>query len=162
VKLHFSPPVWHGEPGTKVGRVLMLSVECDEGRVVYASDVQGPVDEEARDWLARLPPGSVDVLVIDGPPTYFAGYKVPREAVEEGFRGLAYVLRRIKPKNAIVDHHLARDKSYEDLLGQVRENSGLASVKSAAEFMGKPLRLLEAYRRELWNGEWSPPSYPCQ
>lgn len=157
VTLRFSPPVWHGEPGTKVGKVLMLSIECDEGRVVFASDVQGPADEEARAWLVGL--GRVGVLVIDGPPTYFAGYKVPRTAVEEGFRGLLYVLKKLRPRVAVVDHHIARDKAYEELLSHIREASGLSSIESAAGFMGKPLRLLEAHRRELWNGTWIPPRY---
>jgi predicted metallo-beta-lactamase superfamily hydrolase len=157
VTLRFSPPVWHGEPGTKVGKVLMLSIECDEGRVVFASDVQGPVDEEARAWLVGL--DRVEVLVIDGPPTYFAGYKVPRDVVEDGLKGLVYVLKKLRPGVAVVDHHIARDKAYEDILGRIREASGLAAVKSAAEFMGRPLRLLEAYRRELWNGTWIPPKY---
>ncbi len=155
VRFRFSPPVWHGEPGTKVGKVVMVSIECDEGRVVYASDVQGPVDEEARNWLARL--GSADLLVIDGPPTYFAGYKVPREAVEEGFRGFVEVVRRLKPRVAVVDHHLARDKAYEDILGDLRRRvGGSTRIVSAAEFMGREPRLLEAHRRELWRGEWPP------
>ncbi|MEB2837281.1 MAG: MBL fold metallo-hydrolase [Desulfurococcales archaeon] len=155
VRFRFSPPVWHGEPGTKVGKVVMVAIECDEGRVVYASDVQGPVDEEARNWLAGL--GGADLLVIDGPPTYFAGYKVPREAVEDGFRGFVEVVRRLKPHVVVVDHHLARDKAYEDILGDLRRRVGGSSrIVSAAEFMGREPRLLEAYRRELWRGEWLP------
>jgi len=158
VRFTFSPPVWHGEPGTKVGKVIMALIECDEGRVIFGSDVQGPVDEEAVKWLSSQ--GRIDVLVIDGPPTYFAGYKVPVEAVEAGFRGLREVLRTLRPRRVVVDHHLARDKKYGEIVSDIRAGAPAGvDVVSAAEFEGVPLRLLEAYRRELWRGEWTPPEY---
>lgn len=147
VTFRFSPPVWHGEPGTKVGRVVMAAIECDEGVVVFGSDSQGPVDEEALNWLLSIQ--NPDILIIDGPPTYFAGYKVPVAAVKQGLENLKYLLRRTRPRVAIVDHHLARDRRVEEILGEVRVESGSNAVL-AATYMGVEPKLLEAHRRELW------------
>lgn len=149
VRIRFSPPVWHGEPGTKVGRVVMVALECDEGTVVFGSDVQGPVDDEALEWLIGIK--KPDVVIIDGPPTYFAGYKVPVEAVRRGLENLATLIRVVKPRVVVVDHHMARDRRVEEILASVREKSGGDAVL-AATFMGREPRLLEAFRRELWSG----------
>jgi predicted metallo-beta-lactamase superfamily hydrolase len=149
VRIRFSPPVWHGEPGTKVGRVIMAAIECDDGLFVFGSDTQGPIDEEALSWLTSLP--QPDVLVIDGPPTYFAGYKVSVDAVRRGIENLKALLRSLRPRAAVVDHHLARDRRVEEILGEVSRAAGL-EARLAARYMGREPRLLEAMRRDLWRG----------
>ncbi len=164
LRLEFSRPVWHGEPGTRVGKVLMVRVECDGESFVYTSDVQGPADPDALEVLLSWP--RPRVMALGGPPTYFAGFKVPVEAVEEGLRGMMEVVTRVRPRVLVYDHHILRDARYLD-----RVSSHLAAAQSAgvrmetaAEYMGLPVEQLEARRRELWGAggggveaEGSPP-----
>ncbi|MCE4599803.1 MAG: hypothetical protein F7C81_06365 [Desulfurococcales archaeon] len=152
VTIELSPPVWHGEPGTKVGKVLMVRVACEEGVVVYTSDVQGPVDEEALRILKEWSRPEIDLMIIGGPPTYFAGYKVPVRAVEQGLKGLLRVINEVRPRRIIVDHHLLRDIRYlEKIEAHIREAERLGiKLETAAEYMGRPIEQLEARRKELW------------
>ncbi len=150
LRIEFSEPVWHGEPGTRLGKVLMLRLTCEGESLVYASDTQGPGNEEA---LARLLEWKgADLLVISGPPTYFAGYKVSRESVEAGIRNLEKLAIEARPRTLIVDHHLLRDLGYERVLAPIRERAEPLGVRvvTAAEYMGVEPRLLEARRKELW------------
>lgn len=150
--LEFSEPVWHGEPGTKVGRVLMVRVLCESESVIYTSDVQGPVDPEAVEALVRWSNPRPRVVFLGGPPTYFAGYRVPVEAVEEGLRGMEEVIRRVRPRTLVYDHHLLRDINYADKLERHYSLASGVGVRlvTAAEYMGRPIEQLEARRRELW------------
>jgi len=150
VKIEFSPPVWHGAPGSRVGRVLMLRIAYEGESVVFTSDVQGPADPEALRILLGW--GRPRVLVLGGPPTYFAGYKVPVEDVEAGLAGMLEVVRRVRPETLIYDHHLLRDAGYAEKVRPHLEEASRAGVRmvTAAEYMGRPVEQLEARRRELW------------
>lgn len=152
VRLEFSPAVWHGEPGTKVGRVLMLRVVSDEGVLIYTSDVQGPGDPEALEVLKAWRNPRPDLVVLGGPPTYFAGFKVPVRAVEAGLENMLRVILEVRPRRLVVDHHLLRDLNYRDKIRahlEAAEESGV-ELLTAAEYMGEPINQLEARRRELW------------
>ena len=152
VRIEFSPAVWHGEPGTKVGRVLMLRIISDEGVVIYTSDVQGPGDPEALEQLLSWRDPRPDVVILGGPPTYFAGFKVPVKAVEAGLSNMLRVVEEVKPRVLVVDHHLLRDLKYKERIEahlKAADESGVKLV-TAAEYMGVPVNQLEARRRELW------------
>ena len=145
VVVEASPPVPHGAPGTPLGYVVMVSVECCGERIIHASDVQGPVDGAALRWILERKP---DILFISGPPTYFAGFKVPREEVEKGLEGLRRLAEALRDSTIIADHHFARDLAYPEYISGLR---GLgARVVSAAEYMGVPYEPLEALRKQLW------------
>jgi len=150
LRIEFSEPAWHGEPGTRLGKVLMLRITCEGESFVYASDTQGPASQDALRTLLEWKDASV--LVISGPPTYFAGYKVSREAVEEGVRNLERLALEATPRTLIVDHHLLRDLNYGEVLSPIKEKASRVNVRvvTAAEYMGLEPRLLEARRRELW------------
>ena len=145
-RLVFSRPVPHGEPGTKLGYVLMLLVEEGDERLAYTSDVQGPIDEEALRILLAWRPS---IVVLGGPPTYFAGYKVSREAVIQGLRNMSVLGRLEGLRILVVDHHLLRDLEYKRYVDEYLGASD-ARVMTAAEYMGRPVKQLEARRRELW------------
>ena len=148
LRLEFSEPVWHGEPGTKLGKVLMVKVECDGRVFVYASDVQGPIDVKAlnvlRSWRG-------DVILMDGPPTYFAGYKVSHEAVRAGLDNMLDLVK-IVGDTLIVDHHLVRDLGYREKISRHIDEASSRRVRlvSAAEYMGVEEEPLEAMRKMLW------------
>ncbi|MGC9209900.1 MAG: hypothetical protein ACP5FT_01330 [Acidilobus sp.] len=148
--LEFSEPVWHGEPGTPVGRVLMVKVSCGDEHVIFASDVQGPADPAAVQRLTSW--AGARVLIISGPPTYFAGFKVPVEAVQAGLDGLRQLVRARVAETIVVDHHLLRDLNFSERLRDHYELARQVGVRlvNAAELMGVELNQLEARRRELW------------
>ena len=150
VRLEFSEPVWHGEPNTPVGRLVMVRVSCADEHMVFASDVQGPADSAAVSRLLSW--AGARALILSGPPTYFAGFKVPEEAVRAGLQGLLSLVRARVADVIVVDHHLLRDLSYREHLAEhlrAAEESGVRLV-NAAEFMGVEVRQLEAMRRDLW------------
>ncbi|MEB3759938.1 MAG: hypothetical protein GSR81_03730 [Desulfurococcales archaeon] len=150
-----SSPVWHGYPGTRVGRVLMLLVECCGESMIFTSDVQGPADPEAVEILSRWGEKRPSIIVLGGPPTYFAGFKVPLKHVEAGLRGMEEVIRRVRPEVLVVDHHLLRDRDYLEKISHIVKVAKSMNVRllTGAEYMGRPLNQLEAMRRELWRGE---------
>ncbi|MEB3806703.1 MAG: hypothetical protein GSR73_04220 [Desulfurococcales archaeon] len=154
VRIEFSPPVWHGEPGTRVGRLVMVRILSEEGTVVFTSDVQGPADPEALRILEEWSRPRPDIVVVGGPPTYFAGFKVPVRAVEAGLAGLKRLITLLRPRVVVVDHHLLRDINYSEKIAEHYEAARDAGVRlvTAAEFMGRPVNQLEARRRELWRG----------
>jgi len=152
--IEFSPPVWHGEEGTKVGWVVMARLICGDSTMVFASDVQGPVNTEALEILYSWSKPRPEVVYLSGPPTYFAGYKVRVSSVERGLVNLEELVKRVAPDYLVVDHHLLRDLEYDKHLARIREAASLTGtiVLTAAEFMGKPVEQLEARRTELWEG----------
>ncbi|MGC9071276.1 MAG: hypothetical protein ACP5HK_01055 [Acidilobus sp.] len=148
--LEFSEPVWHGEPGTPVGKVLMVRVSCGNEHVIFASDVQGPADPAAISRLTSW--AGARILILSGPPTYFAGFKVPFEAVQAGLEGLKQLIRSRVAETIVVDHHLLRDLNFADRLREHYELARAFGVRlvNAAELMGVELSQLEAHRKHLW------------
>jgi predicted metallo-beta-lactamase superfamily hydrolase len=107
IRIRASPPVPHGAEGTKLGYVVMVAVECCGEVFVHASDVQGPISSRAYEWITSARPTA---LFISGPPTYFAGFKVPREEVETGLANLARLAASL-PGSTIIsakpDHQIS-------------------------------------------------------
>lgn len=65
----------------------MTTVDDGDRRILHASDVQGPVTEEAKDYIIDQNP---DILVIDGPPTLFLGWKFSKKNLEDASRKVRY------------------------------------------------------------------------
>ena len=150
VKLFFSKPVPHGAEGTKLGYVLMVLIDDGEDTMAFASDVQGPISGEAYRILSSWKPES---LVISGPPTYFAGFKVPSEVVDKGLNNLRKLAEIDKIPLIIADHHLLRDINYYDKIKHMVEASKSLgnNMLTAAEYMGEEIRQLEAFRKQLYS-----------
>ncbi len=157
LRIELSRPVWHGEEGTRLGKVLMARVICEGEALIFASDVQGPASSEALASLLEWATPRPRLLVISGPPTYLSGYRVSAGSVEKGLEGLKRLIADVRPETLVVDHHFARDKGFmgvvEELRSLAREAGLPVRVVTAAEYMGRPLEPLEALRRELWKGE---------
>ncbi|MFN4045772.1 MAG: hypothetical protein ACK4H7_00330, partial [Acidilobaceae archaeon] len=150
--VELSKPVWHGEPGTKVGKVLMARIRCEGESLIFTSDVQGPADPEALTILEGWSTPRPSIAIVGGPPTYFSGTVVSVESVEMGLRGLAFFMRRVKPETLVVDHHLLRDLNYRTHIRDHEEIARELNIKlqTAAEYEGRAIEQLEARRRELW------------
>ncbi|MEB3773561.1 MAG: hypothetical protein GSR86_01375 [Desulfurococcales archaeon] len=151
LRITFSKPSWHGEAGTKLGKVLMAKIECENETFIYGSDVQGPMDDEALNILLKwIRPGST--VLIDGPPTYFAGYKVSWDSVTKGLRNMLRIIKEGRPSTLIVDHHLVRDLNYRKWIEEHITEAANMDIRlvNAAEYMGLKEEPLEALRKQLW------------
>lgn len=148
--LSFSPPVKHGEAGSKQGWVIMVSIEDRGEGLVYGSDIQ-LIERESVDWILERRPTT---LIVSGPPIYL---RVLSE--ENGARAHANLMRLAEAvPTIVVDHHLLRTRDYEAFLAEPRRLAEARGNRllTAAGFMGRPDTLLEARRNELWACEAKP------
>ena len=139
--LSFSFPVWHGEPKSKLGKVMMTRIEDDGEVFVHASDIQLMSQDGLRQILEWRP----DVVLAAGPSLY---------------RSLTAKQIRIAMNNAqqlaesvgtlILDHHLMRSLKGTSFLRELSSKLG-RRVMCAADFMGRRRMLLEAWRRRLYH-----------
>lgn len=155
VVLEFSSPVPHGQTGTRLGYVVMTYIKSDDISILHASDVQGPMNLLAKKFIKEKDP---NILVISGPPTYMEGNMVEDKDIREALNNICEIITSTKNLNTIIyDHHLLRDLNYrkkiEDVIKLARENN--VKLITAAEYLGKPVRQLEALRRKLWGKDHS-------
>lgn len=152
-ELKFSAPVFHGVQDTPLGWVTMLTAECEGEKIVFASDVQGPM---FTDTAAKILDDQPQLLIISGPPTYLEGIYVNEYQLQRGLHNLETLVKNIPV--TIVEHHLLRDTQWREAAAQVFESAKAAgnNVLSAAEFLGKEESLLEARRKQLYAD--NPPS----
>ncbi|MEM0000219.1 MAG: MBL fold metallo-hydrolase [Desulfurococcaceae archaeon] len=141
VRVEFSPPLPHGECGTKLGWVIAVTMMEDDYVFTHASDTQGCMCSESLNYLGRR---MADLLVISGPPTYFSPrYEVPENTIK--------LVKSLKEGSTIViDHHFLRDRNYIKHMERLKNLRKDVKVLTAAEYMGFEVRQLEAYRDALW------------
>lgn len=148
-KLRFSEPLYHGPEGTKLGFVLILTVETPNCTLVHAPDVQGPMYKESLNYILSQSP---DLLIVGGPPTYLS-FKLDEEDLLNAERSLIKLAEKV-PK-LIVDHHLLRTTKYPEFLAPIKEVAEKSGHKilTASELIGKKPQLLEARRKEFHKKE---------
>ena len=142
--LRFSPAVWHGPVGSKVGRVMMVSVKDGGSTFVFGSDAQSLADPAAVDWVIKEDP---DFLILDGFPTNFIGWRVSKAEFEEATNNLLKTIKTVRAEKIVLDHHLLRDLKYKEKVKPVYETE--KTVFSAAEYLGMENFFLEAWRKDL-------------
>jgi predicted metallo-beta-lactamase superfamily hydrolase len=151
--LRFSQGVPHGSPNSPIGWVLMTTFEYGDDRVLFASDVQGPMAlPTTQAILAERP----KLLIIGGPPLYLMGIRVAEDQIRQGLSNLQKLARRIP--EIILDHHILRHAAWRDSTIDIFNTAKKLgnSVVTAAGYLGQPDQLLEAKRQE--NYETEPPS----
>jgi len=141
----FSPPFFHGPENVRLGYVIMTTIDDRQQRVLHASDVQGPVTETAKDYILDQKP---DLLIMDGPPTIFLGWKFSMKSLEDASNNLIEIIENLKC-DVILDHHLLRDLKYLERFPEPYKEAG-KKIKTFAEYLGKENNTLEAHRKELW------------
>ena len=151
-KIRFSEPVVHGEQGTELGWLLMTAIERNDERVLFTSDVQGPMHTATLDVILRENPS---IIIIGGPPAYLTGL-VDQESIQIGLRNLATISQ--KAPTTVLEHHLLRQEDWREIAKPVFEAAASAghSVFTAAEFLKEESMLLESKRKQLY--ETDPPS----
>jgi hypothetical protein len=151
-QLKFSEPVFHGPENSQLGWLLMVTVEHEGERLLYTSDVQGPMHDATLNLILAQNP---QVVIIGGPPSYLGGL-VSQENVKQGIKNMGKVAEKVPL--TILDHHFLRDENWEQLAKPVIASASRAGHKvvTAAEFLKKPNKLLEYQRKKLFETE--PPS----
>ncbi|MEM2866783.1 MAG: hypothetical protein QW098_06580 [Candidatus Hadarchaeales archaeon] len=148
-RVEFSPAVWHGDVGSKVGTVTMLYVE--KGGFLFGSDAQSLADPEALKWVLEKNP---EFMILDGYPTLFVGWRMSQKAFEASMENLKRAVGETQAETILLEHHLLRDLNYREKMGKVFEVAERKGKRllSAAEFLGLENLFLEAWRRELSEG----------
>ncbi|NOZ81846.1 MAG: MBL fold metallo-hydrolase [Candidatus Micrarchaeota archaeon] len=142
--------VWHGEVGSKVGKVLMLFFSHGKQTYLFGSDAQNLYDPEAREWFEEKNP---EVATVDGYPTIFVGWRFSAKKFEESKKLLLETVRKTQLKTLIFEHHLLRDANYRKKISEFFE---ILEVKTAAEYLGAENLFLEAWRKKIHRGEIKP------
>ena len=152
-KLRFSEPVFHGPENSELGWVLMVTIEFAGEKVVFASDVQGPIYTPT---LNKILAENPQLVLIGGPPTYLAGFRVKDEYIEMGMRNLKSLVESVP--TTILEHHTLRDEKWRSLSQPIFDAATERGhrVLTAAEFSGTKNNFLEFRRRQLF--EMEPPS----
>jgi predicted metallo-beta-lactamase superfamily hydrolase len=145
-KISFSKPFWHGMRGTDLGYVIMVTVEAEGEKLVYSSDVNGLYSKEATDYIIAEDPL---IIILDGPPTYLLGYIMAYYNLARSIINIWRLLEETEAEYIILDHHLARDYRYRDLLCEAYNRAdGLGRILcTAAELLSKEPAVLGGYRR---------------
>jgi len=136
----FSAPVPHGK---ECGRAAVMMTRVEDKKIfVHASDIQLLNDEAVEQLLAWKP----DILLLSGPPLYLSHRLTPEQLTSA--RSRAERLAR-SVGTMIIDHHLLRERCGIAWLEELRAGTN-GNIMCAADYMGKPRRLLEADRRYLY------------
>jgi len=139
--LAFSLPVPHGERHGRLGMVMMTRIENEGTVFVHASDIQ-LLDGETVSLILDWEP---DIVLAGGPPLYLSRLSLKRR--RGAWRNARQLARHVD--TLIIDHHLLRCEEGLPWLSRLSSETG-HRVICAADFMGRPRRLLEARRRQLY------------
>lgn len=147
-RVKFSKPVFHGT-NERLGWVVEVFIAAGKKRLIFTSDIEGPATEDQTNFILENKP---DILIVDGPMTYMLGYRYSHESLKTSMDNLIRIMEETSVKKIILEHHLMRDLKYKEKISPVfkagEEND--VEVISAAEFLGKPIEMLEARRKELY------------
>jgi predicted metallo-beta-lactamase superfamily hydrolase len=133
-KIVFSPPFF-----------IMTTIDDGKQRVLHSSDIQGPVTKNAKEYILDQKP---DLLIMDGPPTIFLGWKFSMKNLQDASDNLVEIIETLRCQ-VILDHHLLRDLKYKEVFSKPYQKGGI-KLKTFAEYIGKENNTLEAHRKELW------------
>ena len=128
--------------------MIEVCVECAGEKLVFTSDVEGPaLDDQVEFVLSERP----ELVILDGPMTYMLGFRYSARSLQASVENMIRMLEA-GVQTLVVDHHFLRDLNYEERIRPVYEAArGLgAKVITAAELAGKPIEMLEAHRKELY------------
>jgi predicted metallo-beta-lactamase superfamily hydrolase len=146
-KISFSEPVFHGPENSALGWVLMIAIEYQNEKFMFAPDVQGPMSAHTLEIILEEEP---QLIMIGGPPLYLANFRVDEEYIQAGLRNLEKVVESVPC--VIVEHHILRDENWrektKDVFSKACEDE--CKVLTAAEFLGEENSFLEALRKRLF------------
>ena len=130
-------PHFHGVEYDRTGWVVPLLIESRGLRILYTSDLMGPIIEDYASEIAELDP---HVAVVDGPPTYLYPYMFNRVNLERAVENAVRVLEEAQSLQLMIyDHHLLRERRWRERVSKVFEASRRLGVPvlTAAECLGR-------------------------
>lgn len=147
-RLAFSDPLPHGV-GTERGYVVSVSIQADEKKFLYTSDVQGFRSDAHLPFILDQNP---DVIYLDGPTTYLRENPAEEEPIEKSFERIKRCMEGTSVSTLIIDHHLLRDISWEERIEPIFDTAHACGivVQTAAQYRGEENDLLEARRNVLY------------
>ncbi|OKY79149.1 MAG: Metallo-beta-lactamase superfamily hydrolase [Candidatus Methanohalarchaeum thermophilum] len=140
-KLEFSPPVYHGPKGTKLGFVVMTAITESNKTLIHASDVQGPINTKAFKWIKKRNP---NLLIVAGPPEYLVPSKLKKEKYEKALKNIRNLSENTK---ILVDHHILRSKEGQKIIANEEK------IMTFADFLDVDNNFLESNRKKLHRKE---------
>lgn len=145
-RLRFTAPLFHGIEFSRVGWVFATVIEHGGEKLIHSSDVDGPIIEDYAEWIVREGP---DVLFLDGPTTYMFGYLLNRTNLNRAVANAERIVKGIKARLIIYDHHLAREPKFRENTRAVWDAAERLDRRllTAADFLGKTPRVLEGRGR---------------
>ena len=134
--IRFGEPMFHGIEFSKVGWVVPIVIKRKDAKILYTSDLSGPIIEDYADWIIEENP---DVLFIDGPPTYLIPYMFNLINFRRCLENLKRIIQEIDSHVIFLDHHLTRDIRFRTKLKEVYEfaREKKKEVLTFAEFYGQ-------------------------
>jgi predicted metallo-beta-lactamase superfamily hydrolase len=145
--LRFSEAVPHGPDDSMLGWVVMVLIECEGERFMFAPDVQGPMSTRTLELIKAAKP---QVILLGGPPFYLGGFKVSEAQLQMGLKNLTEVVEAVPL--TILEHHALRDDVWRQRTEQVYAKAVETGhrVMTAAEFAGHENNFLESKRKMLY------------
>ncbi len=155
--IKFSQAVPHGA-NDRLGYVVEVSISDGEMKILFTSDVEGPPLEEQVKYIIEERP---NMVILDGPMTYMLGFRYSKKALEASIANIKKIID-CGIETLIIDHHFMRDLKYRERLADVYQYAQNKDVRviCAAEFMNRPIELLEALRNKLYEEENVPGQIP--
>ncbi len=128
--VRFTAPLFHGIEYASPGWVLGMVVEHGGKKLVYSSDLQGPIIEDYAAWIIEEKP---DVLILDGPATYLLGPFQSKDTLARAIRNCTWAVEETRASVTIIDHHLTREPRFREKLA----DAFAAGAITGAEAIGK-------------------------
>lgn len=139
-RIHVGEPWFHGVEYDRTGWVTPLFIEKKNYRIVYTSDLMGPIIE---DYAYRIADWKPDIIVVDGPPLYLYPYMFNRINLGRAIDNLKLLIDS-EPSIMILDHHVSRKpgwrKYFEDIFVYA-EKKGVY-LTTYADCLNKSLELI--------------------
>jgi predicted metallo-beta-lactamase superfamily hydrolase len=130
-----------------LGWTIMVLIEYDCERFMFAPDVQGPMSTHTLELIKAAKP---QAIMIGGPPFYLSSFKVDEAQLQAGLKNLVSVVENVSL--TVLEHHALRDEQWQQRTRQVYEAALKAghTVITAAEFAGQENTFLEYGRKRLY------------
>ncbi len=134
-KITFSDPMFHGQFLDNVGWVIGLTIEREGNKLLFTSDLQGPIIEEYAEWIINMKP---NFIIADGPPLYTYGFMIGKEEIKQSIKNMQKIICEAKPIGIIWDHHLCRGifrSKMKDVFAAAKKMG--VCLSTAAEHLGR-------------------------
>ncbi len=130
VHVRLMGPHFHGDIYERTGWVVPVLLEAGGRRILYTSDLMGPLSEDYTDGVIDAKP---HVVIADGPATYLPPYMYSKRDLQRAKHNMTRIIEEAQPLLVVWDHHLPREPRWCEKV---------ADVLNAAEKSGVTLTLV--------------------